>query len=407
MMLSRLRHRVVFVASRSQSYLAGLGVVTLSQSVMFSCYSGIVPLLATVSSSATGSGLALAAPSVARLCSNSVLGRCADQFGRVPVIVGGEVVAAAATAAAGCASSVYALVPARFAFGVGGSAFGVGTVAWLTDVTAAPGIRRHRGVIMGVMGAFSAGAWYAGPAVSGTLAAQIGPAAAFGGLGAAILACAGAGLALPEPPRAADPPEDARFRIGETQTALAVAHATLALNYAALIGIVPLRVATLDGPATGLFGLIAAVAVLASPISGLASDRLGRIPIVLPGLAACALGTAGLALAPDPLSFTAAALLRTAGLDLAAPAIVAATSDFAPSHARGQALAFTRNAADVTYISAAPLLGFLSDLSGPELPLITCALFTTAATLHLATARLDNYTAPSLSSKSPSSTNLD
>jgi len=349
----------------------------------------MLPMLVGVGDGGRGTtvGLALAAPPLARLIVNSGLGWISDKIGRVPVIVLGDALAAGATMATGGASSASALVPARLAYGAGGAAMVVGTNAWLTDITALPKLLPNRGLILGSVAAINNSIWALGPAIGGTLTSVLAnPTIALGGLGSCMLACSFAtGFGVKEAPLSemTQKKDDfvlSRFIKSQSQRGILVANAAIAINYATLMAIVPLRCTELglDDPAliAQLYGVMAFVGIISGPFSGYFCDMYGRLVVMIPGLSLCAGATVFMALAPDVSSFCIAALLRSAGEGFAAPVIFTATSDAAPTRHRGIALAMARNAGDLAYFVSAPFLGFLADFSGSAIPLMAASSLT-------------------------------
>ena len=83
-------------------------------------------------------------------------------------------------------------VAARLLVGAGGSAANAGSTAYVGDVTGLPKVQRHRGLILGVQSAATAGAWVLGPACGGVLAGLWGAPGSFAAMGGLAMVCAGA-----------------------------------------------------------------------------------------------------------------------------------------------------------------------------------------------------------------------
>ena len=268
----------------------------------------------------------------------------------------------------------------RIGYGAGAAGEVVGATAWFTDATAGR-LRHRRGLIFGTVTSCNAAVWFLGPALGAGLAALTDPTTALHCVGAGIASTAlFTALVVGEPRKTIEEPPSQKTSPSEplvvrafrdpAQRGIFAANAALSVNYACLMALVPLQCAELGltgAQVAGLYGLLSCVSILAGPASGALSDAYGRTIVVVPGLATCALGTVGLALAGDPTAFVAAALVRSLGEGIAAPAVAALTSDRAPDDSRGQSLALARNAGDAAYCLAAPLYGLLADLSRAHL----------------------------------------
>ena len=392
-------------AALPQEHRAGLGVVTAATAALNFSFGAIVPVLPQyalgLGLGSSGVGLVLAAPAFARVCLNSPFGKLTDSRGRRPLMIFGEAAAACGVALTGLAPTATTMVAARLLVGAGGSAANAGSTAYVGDVTGLPKVQRHRGLILGVQSAATAGAWVLGPACGGVLAGLWGAPGSFAAMGGLAMACAGGYWALvPETlalaTKADEPSSSSSSLLHEPaqRTCLAL-NAVLHANYAAILAIMPLRCADVwvtAGPLEigALFSAVSAVGVFGGPLAGKMSDRHGRAPVVCAGLGLAALGGGGLALADAVEPFTAAFFAWGFGVSVAGPALTALTNDVAPPSRRGESLALSRTAADGALCVAPVALGLLADLAGSTAaPFAVCSLATAASVGFLGTRASD------------------
>ncbi|MGH7278356.1 MAG: MFS transporter, partial [Candidatus Rokuibacteriota bacterium] len=93
------------------------------------------------------------------------------------------------------------------------------------------------------------------------------------------------------------------------------------------------------GMKSGLFFLaFAQMVALVRSHAGRLSDRLGRVPVAVSGLAVTALATAGLAFTTDIIALSAAGIIYGIGFGTAQPALTAWTVDGVAPGQRGRAM---------------------------------------------------------------------
>lgn len=116
-----------------------LAVLSVSGAALNLGFGVVIPALPVLSQElgfgATGVGLLLAAPSLARVVCNLPAGALVDTFGRVPCMVFGEVLAALGCLGTGLAMSLSTMLPVRFMGGSGGAFAAAGSAAYLADLT--------------------------------------------------------------------------------------------------------------------------------------------------------------------------------------------------------------------------------------------------------------------------------
>ena len=384
-------------------YRTGLGVVAASQAVLNFGFGVVVPILpvyaaSTLGMGASGVGIVLATPALMRVLLNAPCGQLADRVGRVPMMAAGEAAAAVGIAGTGLATGMFDMVVSRVVLGAGGAVATAGSAAWTADLTALTSTRPHRGAILGGMAALTSASWVLGPAVGGVLCHHLGPSMMFGGVSCAAALCSAAYVAhVPEIAKEEGPSKEEKPKTSSAtwellslsrQRAAVIANAALAANYAVALSVFPLHCAATCsyGPLEVgcLFSGMAALGCIGGPVSGYLSDKFGRAAVIAPGLLLCALGDVALCGATNPTTLTAAAFVLGAGECLAAPAIAAATADEAPADRRSEALALSRTATDIVFLTLPPSLGLAADALGCGVPLAAVGAASAVAAIHVA-----------------------
>eukprot|EP00669_Euglena_mutabilis_P011081 TRINITY_DN5751_c0_g1_i1.p1 TRINITY_DN5751_c0_g1~~TRINITY_DN5751_c0_g1_i1.p1 ORF type:complete len:285 (-),score=87.23 TRINITY_DN5751_c0_g1_i1:293-1147(-) len=255
--------------------------------------------------------------------------------------------------------------------------------AYLADLTQAPNLRPHRGVIMGIENSVGAAAWIAGPAIGGLLCEHYGPRLGFLLVGAAIGLCAGVLALLPEtlkrptgdqPAGPGAEPELSRKGLrallaDRSQQGVMAAHFALSLNYAANMIVIPLMATSRWGASPGqvglLFSLLSVMSLVVSPMAGLCADRNTRKAVLIPSLFLMAIGSLTIGLSTTLPIFNAAAMVWSLGEAFFLPALSALTADCAPPTQKGEALALSRQVSDLGFAVGPLLMGILYDAGGP------------------------------------------
>lgn len=115
----------------------------------------------------------------------------------------------------------------------------------------------------------------------------------------------------------------------------------------------------------GLFFLVAGVAsIVMRPIAGTASDRIGRVPVALPGLVATVASMWLLAAAHGPALMLASGLAAGAGLAAAHTALLALAIDRVDDAERGRATAVLQLAWDASGLVGGVVLGVFASAFG-------------------------------------------
>lgn len=132
----------------------------------------IIPILpvftAELGLGASGVGVMLSAPALARLLCNLPFGKISDKYGRKPLMVIGPLINAIGTAGTALAPNLGLIVLARLMTGLGSSASMAGAGAYMADITAR--YPNQRAKVIGMQQVAFTVAFTLGPACGGMLA---------------------------------------------------------------------------------------------------------------------------------------------------------------------------------------------------------------------------------------------
>lgn len=322
----------------------------------------------------TAAAAVVSALPVLRLLFAPVSGRLVARVGERAMYLAGLLVVAASTGACALATSYTQLLVYRGLGGVGSTMFTVSAFSLLFRL--APASRR--GQVSGLFtGSFLLGG-IAGPALGGGLVAVdlrapfvvyalvlVVATAVVGGL---LAFSSGVGARAPEP--GVEQLTIARaLRRPTYRAALTSGLATGWAVQGVRVALVPLFVAVAlgrtpvwAGVALTVFALGDGAMLLAT--SGL-SDRRGRRPVVVAGLAMVAVGTACLGVLPDLVVLLVASLVAGAGAGLLQPAQGAAVADLVGSRrSGGPALSGFQMASDIGAVVGPVAAGTLAEHAG-------------------------------------------
>jgi MFS family permease len=245
-------------------------------------------------------------------------------------------------------------------------------MGWGAVVTGVAGIvadlapAERRGEAVGYWGLAPTLAMAVGPWMGGLVMAARDARLVFllaGGLGGVALA-----FLLPVPdvrPHEAVPREGPLIAFPSGARLPALVLLLSSLSYGALVAFLPVELADDPGRAGLFFTLYAAAILLARPLSGTLSDRLGRPAVIIPGLALGAIGAFLVGFASDPVALPLAALLCGAGVGGASfPGLMAFAVDRCPPATRTAGMALFFSAYDVAIASGSALLGLVYEAAG-------------------------------------------
>lgn len=326
-----------------------------------------LPLFGRALGAATGEvGWVITAFSLAALATRVVAARHLDGPRRRPLLLIGLALYSAAAAALPWCATWGQLLGVRVLHGVGWGLTTTAIGALVADL--APASRR--GEAIGSWGLAPTAAMGIGPLLGETIAAWGGFAAVFG---ATAVGGVLAALAI-APVRVGWPRSKARHAAEATQDSSllprgaglpALALFLSSLAYGALVAFLPLETAAVPGRA-GVFFTVYALAVLsARPLAGRLSDRVGRRPLIVPGLIVGGIGTVLLGVAPAGAALIAAALLIGAGIGGASfPTLMALIVDRTSAQRRGATMGAYFTAYDLAIALGAALSGPVYAASG-------------------------------------------
>lgn len=118
------------------------------------------------------------------------------------------------------------------------------------------------------------------------------------------------------------------------------------------------------GSGAWFFPLMSGFTIACRLVLRRASDRFGRLPVLLPAIVLIAFGNAVLAVTPSPWSLVAAAALLGSGNSMLYPTLVALVVDRTPLAERGRAIGTLSGAWDLGVAVGSPLIALLVQRHG-------------------------------------------
>ena len=319
------------------------------------------PHAARLGASKTGVGVAIGIFSLAAMVVRLSSGPRLDRPGRKRLLLAGVVLFALAAAGYAAVPGFGGLLALRVVQGCGWGLAVTGVAAIVADL--APAARRGEAI----------GWWGLAP----TLAMAVGPWAAseiFAARGATPVFAAAAALGLAAVAFLLPVPEAVRADAGRARPAFSLPRGARlpsavlllsSLSYGSVIAFLPVELADRPGRAGFFFSIYAAAILVSRPLSGVVSDRLGRLAVVHPGLALGAVGAFLLGQASHPAALPLAALLYGVGIGGASfPGLMALAVDRCPPEERAAGLALFFAAYDVAIASGSALLGPVYERAG-------------------------------------------
>jgi MFS transporter, DHA1 family, tetracycline resistance protein len=315
-------------------------------------------------------GLLLAVYDGAEVVLKPLFGALADRVGPRPVLLGGLLAFAAASAMFVVAGNPALVGVARLGQGAAAAAFSPAASAMVARLIPETG----HGRVYGGYGAWKGLGYTLGPVLGGVLIVLGGYPLLFGALGVLALAVAGwAALAVPAVPplpRTRQTVLDLARRLstsGFLRPTLALAGATAALSVG--VGFLPVAGAThgLGPVATGAgVSVLAATAALVQPRIGNARDagRIGDGPGMAAGLALAAAGMVAGAVAPGLVGLVLAAVLVGVGVGLATPLGFAHLAASSPTERLGQTMGAAEVGRELGDAGGPLLVGVLAAAAG-------------------------------------------
>ena len=387
----------------------GTGVVSLG----FGMVVPVLPLFAAQwgDVGATGIGVIVAAPALAKLAINRAAGRRADTHGRVQMMVSGATISAVGNCLTALANSIGGVFGARLVVGAGSSMGGAASQAYLADVTAK--FPQHRGAIMGTLGSIGMVTYGLGPAAGGLLAEQFGPSISFAFVGGAAAICTYAYSTLPETLSAAklaatrkreaaaeavwDGNKDSEsvpavkkyatfYQLLSTNSrlqAVVVLDTAIYIGWAVWLAVVPLQAAEIWGATPGSLGAMYSVMAIAgaigAPLGGVISDRVGRNSTIVAGASLCAASTLLLPFSTTMIGFGSVLVLWDFAEGIVGSALTALAADASGEKQRAQVFALRSQVESAVFLVAPIGVGLLADTFS-----LSTSLWTSSATMSVA-----------------------
>jgi predicted MFS family arabinose efflux permease len=336
-----------------------LGVADLAYFTAVGVAVFALPLYVTgpVGGDEVGAGLAFGVFAVSALVLRPFAGRLADVYGRLPLLLGGAVLAAVSLALIALVESLVAIVALRLLAGVAEAAFFVAGFAALADL--APPKRLGEALSYNSLGLYLGIAL--GPPLGEVLVRNWGYGPAW--LGAAGLALLAAGLTLVIGETREDAPPDASPRriihwpavpisIGFIASIAAIGgFLAFASLYATRVGLSPTSVALL------VYGGVVVVCRIAF---ARVPDRLPSLPLGAASLGVIGVGLAIMTLWQGPVGLLLGVTVMAVGVTFSTPAFFAAIFSTATPSQRGAASGTASAAVDLGLGLGPIALGFLA-----------------------------------------------
>ncbi|MBF6288538.1 MFS transporter [Nocardia cyriacigeorgica] len=306
-----------------------------------------------------------------RLLFAPMSGRLVQKLGERWVYTSGLLIVAVSTGASAFAQTYWQLLVLRSAGGIGSTMFTVSSLALLIRMSPPD----QRGRISGLWSTSFLIGSLAGPLIGGMLA-EFGLRAPFLIYAIALLIACGvvyvnlrdSHLAAPETADTAPP--SMSFRDGLARSEYRAVLWSNFANGAAVFGVrmalVPLLVVEVLEQPAGMAGVALTVFAAGNAVvlffSGQLSDRFGRKPFLIIGTTVCAIGTAGLGIAPNLIWLLVSSFVAGLGSGMFTPAQQAAVADIiGPKVRGGPVLAGFQMSADLGAVLGPIAVGFIAE----------------------------------------------
>lgn len=340
-----------------------LGIAELS----YFCAVGVsifaLPLYVTgpVGGDEASAGLAFGVFAVSALVLRPVAGRLADVSGRLPLLIGGALIAAVSLALLAVAQHLVAVIALRLLAGVAEAAFFVAGFAALADL--APAARMGEALSYNSLGLYLGLAL--GPLLGQLLVGIWGFAGAW--IGGAVLALLAAALSLlVGETRRGGPPEPADRRlIHRPAIPIALGFLTSLVAMGGFLAFASLHATRvgMQAPSLALFAYGATVVVCRIAFARV-PDRVPSLPLGASALCGIALGLVVVALWPSTTGLLVGAVILAVGVSFSTPAFFTAIFATASPAQRGVASGTASAALDLGLGLGPILLGLIAQPLG-------------------------------------------
>jgi MFS family permease len=303
------------------------------------------------------------------------VGGWTDRYGARVVMLPGAGVLVLTMAALPLATTPGALIALMAGLGLGNAL--ISTTGSIVVAAESPPARRGEALSLYYV-ASSVGV-ATGPVTGFALAAVGGIALDYAVVLALSLIVGGLVLALRTPPGDAAAPGGFGRLWSHHAAAASLALIVITMGHSAVYAFLPMHAAAGGlGSAAWFFPLMSGCTIACRLVLRRASDRFGRPRVLVPALAAIALGNALLAWPPSVASLVAGAVLLGSGNSMLYPTLVALVVDRTPLAERGRAIGTLSGAWDVGVFIGSPLIALLVERRGFSAGFLAAALTTAA-----------------------------
>lgn len=333
------------MAAKASFYTKDFMLLSASSFLFFASFNMLIPELPAYLTSMGGGayiGLIIALFTLTAGISRPFSGKLTDSIGRIPVMVFGALVSAAVSLCYPLVANVTGFLTLRLVHGFSTGFTPTGTSAYVADI--APATRR--GEALGMHSLFASLGMAAGPALGGLIASIAGMNVLFfASAGVALLSVAIV-LRLQETVVHKQPLHPRLLKLGRKDIfEPRVVHPSLVLffllfSFGVILTIVPDLSAALGIKNKGVFFAVFTLAsITVRFFAGKASDKYGRIPILLVSSLIMVLALYLIGHATTRWALYVGAVVFGFSSGMTSPTVSAWTIDLSLEHARGKALA--------------------------------------------------------------------
>jgi MFS family permease len=369
---------------------AGLLFVEALAGVVWGIQRGLSSLFAKevlMITSFTQIGIVTSVFGITKAVTNLGMGALSDRVGRKPVIVVGGIVSAFGGMVIATAKSFAGMLLGTALIGLGGGSTFVGIMVAMTEA-----IPSRIGLAMGLFQLAAYGGSTLGTSLAGYLAVSHGLRQPFTAL--MVISAVGAiasFLFLPETNRLQGEGARPRKRVGitlyiEKLWPLYFAGFSSKIMDSLIVSFLPLYLTGLGmdiGRASAVMSAFTFSWALLQPLTGHASDRVGRKRIIVVGLASSVISVVLFTLTGSFTLLVACSLLLGVEAAFFYTPLVAMVSDIVPSELEGTLIGSYRFFRDMGYFVGPLLLGAIADRVGLTTAFYTTSLILLAATISI------------------------
>jgi len=379
--------------SKNSVYTPGFWLMCLSSFLFFASFNMLLPELPDYLTRLGGAdykGFIIALFTLTAGLSRPFSGKLADTVGRIPVMVFGSLVCFVCGFFYPWTATVAGFLFLRLVHGFSTGFKPTGTAAFVADIVPVA----RRGEAMGLLGVTGSLGMAAGPSIGGWLATHFSLNTMFYcSSAAALLSLIVQGTmteTLPVAQRQRFSWQLLKLKWDEIIEPRVLAPSLVTLlclfSYGAVLTVIPDQSGLLGIRNKGLFFTCYTIASLVIRLlAGRASDRYGRVPVLIISSAILAASMALLAFARSAEVFLAAAVLFGIGAGLNSPTLYAWTIDLSPEERRGRGVATMYIALEAGIGLGALLAGWIYDNAASRLSYVHAlsALLATVALVYL------------------------